>query len=96
VKLDTVEQILIEWARWPGQPTLDIPTNQVLKLNQKDGVPLTSLKLYQPEIIVIDPLFQPVDGRVDFVHKENDFVDFDRDHLIYHMLSTEGPRMFQR
>ena len=28
-----------------------------------------------------------------FVHKENRFVDFDRDRLIYHMLSTEGPRM---
>jgi hypothetical protein len=30
---------------------------------------------------------------VDFSHKENDFVDFDRDHITYHMLSTEGPRM---
>ena len=30
---------------------------------------------------------------MDFVHKENEFVDFDRDHLIYHMISTEGPRM---
>lgn len=32
-------------------------------------------------------------GEIDFKHKENDFVDFDRDPLIYHMLSTEGPRM---
>jgi hypothetical protein len=30
---------------------------------------------------------------IDFVHKENEFVDFDRDKLIFHMLSTEGPRM---
>ena len=30
---------------------------------------------------------------VDFVHKENEFSDFDRDKLIFHMLSTEGPRM---
>jgi hypothetical protein len=30
---------------------------------------------------------------VNFSHKENDFVDFDRDHITYHMLSTEGPRM---
>ncbi len=30
---------------------------------------------------------------IDFVHRENAFVDFDRDKLIYHMLSTEGPRM---
>ena len=30
---------------------------------------------------------------IDFVHKENDFVDFDRDRLIFQMLSTQGPRM---
>ena len=28
-----------------------------------------------------------------FIHKENEFVDFDRDKLIFHMLSTQGPRM---
>jgi hypothetical protein len=92
-EIDTVEQILIEWPDGRGNLLLNIPTNQVLKLHQKDGVPLTSLKLYQPEIIVIDPLFRPADGLVDFVHEENEFVDFDRDHLIYHMISTEGPRM---
>ena len=27
------------------------------------------------------------------MHKENEFVDFDRDRLIFHMLSTQGPRM---
>ena len=30
---------------------------------------------------------------IDFVHHENDFVDFDRDRLIYHMLSTSGPHI---
>jgi hypothetical protein len=30
---------------------------------------------------------------IDFTHKENDFVDFDRDRLIFHMLSTQGPRI---
>jgi hypothetical protein len=27
------------------------------------------------------------------VHRENDFVDFDRDRLIFQMLSTQGPRI---
>jgi hypothetical protein len=30
---------------------------------------------------------------VAFTHKEDDFNDFERESLIYHMLSTEGPRM---
>lgn len=28
-----------------------------------------------------------------FVHQENEFVDFDRDRLTYHMFSTEGPAL---
>ncbi len=31
--------------------------------------------------------------RISFSHKEDDFNDFTRDQLIYHMMSTEGPRM---
>jgi hypothetical protein len=30
---------------------------------------------------------------LDFRHQENEFNDFDRDRLIFHMLSTQGPRM---
>jgi len=30
---------------------------------------------------------------LDFVHTENPFVDFNRDKLIFHMLSTQGPRI---
>jgi len=30
---------------------------------------------------------------IDFIHHENEFADFDRDRLIYHMLSTAGPRI---
>ncbi|HMQ00710.1 MAG TPA: VCBS repeat-containing protein, partial [Cyclobacteriaceae bacterium] len=31
------------------------------------------------------------DGLIKFKHTENSFVDFDRDRLTYHMLSTQGP-----
>jgi hypothetical protein len=37
----------------------------------------------------------PIFGKVDtvaFTHRENTFVDFDRDRLVYHMISNEGPR----
>jgi hypothetical protein len=30
---------------------------------------------------------------LNFTHKENNYVDFDRDRLIFQMLSTQGPRM---
>src|SRR4051812_21354547 len=31
--------------------------------------------------------------RLDYLHKENRFADFDREPLIPHMLSTEGPAL---
>lgn len=89
-KIDTVEQIIVEWPDGRGTLLSNVPTNQTLKLDQKDGVPLSGI---QQTEMVNNPVFEPAIGVVDFVHIENDFVDFDRDHLIYHMVSTEGPRM---
>ena len=31
--------------------------------------------------------------QIDFTHVENDFVDFSRYKLIYHMISSEGPHI---
>ncbi|MDH5250866.1 MAG: VCBS repeat-containing protein [Cyclobacteriaceae bacterium] len=92
-KIDTVEQILITWPDGKVNVLSDTPTNQIIHLSQSDGVPVETLPGYQPEITAAAPLFQAVNNVIDFVHKENDYVDFDSDHLIYHMLSTEGPRM---
>jgi hypothetical protein len=36
-------------------------------------------------------LVRPDGLGIDFIHQENDFVDFDRDPLIFHMLSRDGP-----
>jgi hypothetical protein len=33
------------------------------------------------------------DEIIDFTHRENKFLDFERDRLIYHKLSTQGPRI---
>src|SRR5690606_36957474 len=42
-----------------------------------------------------EPLFLEASDQlqIDYTHVENDYVDFDRDQLIFHMISTEGPRM---
>lgn len=92
-QIDRVDRILVQWPDGNAELLLDIETNQTLVLEQKNGVPLDSLKLYQPDVIDISPIFTPIKNSPDFTHKENEFVDFDRDPLIYHMMSTEGPRM---
>lgn len=92
-KVDRVDRVLIEWPDGNGELLFDVPTNQTLTLEQKNGVPLSSLKLHQPVTYNVATVFEPNKDSPDFIHKENVFVDFDRDALIYHMMSTEGPRM---
>lgn len=89
-RIDTVDQILIEWPDGKSNLLTSVPTNQTLHLNQKDGVPPNSADTTKAEL---PRPFQVETDLIGFAHKENDFVDFDRDHLIYHMTSTEGPRM---
>lgn len=87
-KITRIDKITVEWP--DGRITVldSVNVDQTLTLQQKDGITQkTSTEIKQPEI------FQPVDLAIDFIHQENTFVDFDRDYLIYHMLSTEGPRV---
>lgn len=37
------------------------------------------------------PLFQMDESVINFLHKENNYTDFNRERLVYHMMSTRGP-----
>ncbi len=93
-KIDTVEQILIEWPDGTLNQLVNVPTNQTILLDQRKGEHLNLVKSDQSRG-GDKPLFIELTSEdiIHFNHVENDFVDFDRDHLIYHMLSAEGPRM---
>ncbi|MFN7119087.1 MAG: VCBS repeat-containing protein, partial [Saprospiraceae bacterium] len=96
--IDTVESVMIEWTN--GYYTLlnNVPTNQTLKLRQSDAQPLEATDNQQVALNFTNPiatLFKDVTKtyNINFQHQENNFVDFDRDRLIYHMLSTAGPKV---
>ena len=88
-----LDQLTVTWP--DGRITVldSVKADQMVTLKQTDAsiVPAST----RTTITAVAPLIKEVSGStlIDFVHKENDFVDFDRDHLIFHMLSTEGPRM---
>ncbi|MEQ1585752.1 MAG: VCBS repeat-containing protein [Cyclobacteriaceae bacterium] len=88
-KIDTVELVTVLWPDGNETQLTNVPTNQLLKLKQKDAVnPIESKVTESPAIFETTNTLIP-----DYIHKESEFVDFDRDKLIFHMLSTEGPRM---
>ena len=85
-------------VRWPDEKTTlltNIKVDQTLTLYQRDGATKTSNKRSTNGAKA--NLFEDVSENriIDFTHQENAFIDFSRDRLIYHMLSTQGPRISQ-
>ena len=76
---------------WPsGKITRieNVKANQTLELKEIDGVEFIKIPETAPQL-----QFTRSKLNIPFKHIENRFVDFDRDRLLPHMLSTEGPKM---
>ena len=76
---------------WPsGKMTYltNVQPNQTLTLSEADGKFEENIS-DNNEV----PLFQRDNDVIDYVHIENNFVDFNRDRLLHHMCSTEGPKI---
>jgi len=92
--LGTTQSIDSMVVNWPdGKVTVlqNVAVNQFLTLDQKDAINKNKdIREKQPS-----PVFRKLEQvkGLEFKHGENDFVDFDRDRLLFQMLSNEGPRM---
>ncbi len=87
-KIDTVDLVRV---RWPdGRETMlrNLATNQIVTLDQREATTVSNPPS-ATDLTFVNLKSKPID----YTHKENEFVDFDRDKLLYHMLSTEGPRV---
>ncbi|MBS1976807.1 MAG: CRTAC1 family protein, partial [Bacteroidetes bacterium] len=90
--LSTVDTVIVKWPDARITLLTNLNADQEVLLNQKDA---GSGKAVPAREATSVKLLSSVDGKIGITyhHKENDFVDFDRDRLLYHMMSTEGPRM---
>ncbi|OLD17972.1 MAG: hypothetical protein AUJ01_08305 [Acidobacteria bacterium 13_1_40CM_3_65_5] len=86
--VDTLQAVTVDWPDGRTSGMSHVGTNQRLTIRESNGH-------FQPpnRPSAHPPLFRDVTSQIglDFVHHENDFVDFDRELLIPKMLSTEGP-----
>lgn len=89
-KITSVDKIIVEWPDGRENVLKNVKTDQTIVLKQSDAVdPGNNESNARP-----NSFWRIVEtSDINFKHQENSFVDFDRDHLIYHMLSVEGPRM---
>ncbi len=88
--IQQIDSLIVEWYDGNWTVMTQVPTNQTLSLAKKDANVAAAPAQRQDT-----PSFQDITAVINlaYKHQENLFVDFDRDRLIYHMLSTEGPKM---
>lgn len=91
--LESVDTLLIEWPDERTTLIENVKTDQVLELYQKDAQH-SSEPLVKPAHAEHE-YFLDVTAKesLPYRHRENDFDDFARERLLYHMRSTEGPHL---
>jgi hypothetical protein len=86
-----VDSLKIVWPDGREQTLKDISTKQVLTLRQSDAE-----EVYQPRPGANLPtVFEEVtrEWQLPYRHRENNYIDFNSEALIPHMLSQEGPAL---
>jgi hypothetical protein len=89
-KTQKIDSVIIFWNDGKSQRIDSVNINTTLVLDQTKAQlkPPVATASYNP--VFVGATTNPA---IDFVHKENDFIDFNRDKLTFRMLSTEGPRL---
>lgn len=84
-----IDSLIVEWPNGGVTVRHQLKVNQRLTLYENDSVE-------RPEMKVVAQKSQPIfkqtkfQGAI-FKHEESTFVDFDRDRLLFNMISNEGP-----
>ncbi len=91
-KFERVDSIVIQWPTGGQTILTDVAANQILRVVQQDETD-TDEPLMPP--IATKKSFRDITNELQwgYRHQENPFVDFDRDRLIYHKISTDGPKI---
>ncbi|WEA00370.1 VCBS repeat-containing protein [Mucilaginibacter sp. SJ] len=91
-KIKEIDSIVVKWPCGKQKVLKGVKTNQTITVKEvESGLPGKAVR----GAAGAKPVFeQSTDNHgIDFVHKENDFIDFDREKLIFQMHSADGPRI---
>lgn len=88
-KVGTIRELKVIWPDGSITQKNNIAVNQTLQLDQNEAT------VHENTVEEIATLFTEItqDSLVTFNHKENRFIDFERELLLPHMLSTQGPKL---
>ncbi|HKA57457.1 MAG TPA: VCBS repeat-containing protein [Gemmatimonadales bacterium] len=88
--IDTLDSLTVDWPNGRTSGMTHVGTNRRLTIRERDSQAATR-PTFRPSNR--PTLFKDVTTQigVDFVHRENEFVDFNREPLMPKLMSTEGP-----
>jgi len=87
--IKVIDSLIVKWPNGTQSKLTGVSTNQSLKLFQKDGNSLQQIRTGNSNSLLSETDLMGLD----FNHAESNFVDFDRNKLLFHMISNEGPKL---
>jgi len=88
--IDQIDTLIVQWPNQQQTIQTNISANQSLIIDQTSASQLPQVEPASAGAQVFQEVTQQIDWG--YRHQENKFADFDRDWLLYHMVSTEGPK----
>ena len=86
-KVQSLDSVLVRWPDGRETRLYSVETNQTIRLDQSAAQASKNYNRSESPSWLSAVSNSPFS----FQHTESEFVDFDRDKLLYHMLSSEGP-----
>ncbi|HEX9309279.1 MAG TPA: VCBS repeat-containing protein [Gemmatimonadaceae bacterium] len=90
-KIDTVVSVSVEWPDGRVSTLTNVAANERITIKHSESRAVAPPAPAKPAAQIVADVTQRT--AIPFVHRENDFVDFERERLMPKMLSTEGPVM---
>jgi len=89
-KATAVDKLIITWPDLREQVLTGVSADQTIILHNKDAQTVSQITASEYQ-----PVFVPLNNKkiLDFKHVENEYVDFRKQILLHHFLSTQGPHI---
>lgn len=88
--VEYVDSVMIDWPNGGRTVLSNVAANQLLTLDENQSKPIENRVLERSDL-----LFQEdsANALTTIQHRENGYIDFDKEALLYQMRSTQGPKL---
>ena len=91
-EISSIDSLIVDWYYGKRSVLTDLAVNQIVVIDEKEAqMTEPKEKIKNKNKSLFKNISETID--LDYSHVENNYVDFDRDRLLYHMKSTEGPKI---